>query len=281
LIRLVRYLRYYEEDMASQYWNETRAAAYRQFRYDFTETSLRGKTVIVSGGSGGLGAATVGLLAREGADLVVGYRANRERAEALRQSIEANFESKISLVEGDIAATEVRRAYLAAAEKLESPLAGVAIFPGDPARMDLENLNSETLLASLQSNYVGPILVAKEIGEVMEQTRRDGSVVLLSTMQALAIFPSSLNYAAPKAALVHAARILAQQWNHVRVNVVAPGATISGMATASGNRENTTAMFRTGRSAALDIPRTWHARYDFFSSRIITSQARRLSSTAA
>jgi NAD(P)-dependent dehydrogenase (short-subunit alcohol dehydrogenase family) len=165
----VRYLRYYKEDMASQYWNETRAAAYRQFRYDFTETSPRGKTVIVSGGSGGLGAATVELLAREGADLVVGYRANRERAEALRQSIEANFESKISLVEGDIAATEVRRAYLAAAEKLESPLAGVAIFPGDPARVALENLNSDALLASLQSNYVGPILVAKEIGEVMEQ----------------------------------------------------------------------------------------------------------------
>ena len=85
--------------MASQYWNETRAAAYRQFRYDFTETSLRGKTVIVSGGSGGLGAATVGLLAREGADLVVGYRANRERGEALRQSIEANFESKIIRLE--------------------------------------------------------------------------------------------------------------------------------------------------------------------------------------
>jgi 3-oxoacyl-[acyl-carrier protein] reductase len=42
-----------------------------------------------------------------------------------------------------------------------------------------------------------------------------------------------LNYAAPKAALVHAARILAAQWKHVRVNVVAPGATLAGMAEAS------------------------------------------------
>jgi NAD(P)-dependent dehydrogenase (short-subunit alcohol dehydrogenase family) len=63
--------------------------------------------------------------------------------------------------------------------------------------------------------------------------RGGGSVVLLATMQALAVFPSSLNYAAAKAALLHAARILAQQWNHVRVNVVAPGATTVGMATAS------------------------------------------------
>jgi NAD(P)-dependent dehydrogenase (short-subunit alcohol dehydrogenase family) len=89
------------------------------------------------------------------------------------------------------------------------------------------------MLASLESNYAGPVLLAKEIGEAMERTGRDGGLVLLATMQALAVFPSSLNYAAPKAALVHAAHILAQQWNHVRVNVVAPGATIAGMATTS------------------------------------------------
>jgi 3-oxoacyl-[acyl-carrier protein] reductase len=52
-------------------------------------------------------------------------------------------------------------------------------------------------------------------------------------MQAVAAFPSSLNYAAPKAALVHAAQIMAQQWSRVRVNVVAPGATLAGMAAAS------------------------------------------------
>ena len=60
-----------------------------------------------------------------------------------------------------------------------------------------------------------------------------GGIVLLATMQAIEAFPSSLNYAAPKAALVHAARILAQEWNRVRVNVVAPGATAAGMAAAS------------------------------------------------
>lgn len=89
--------------MASQYWDEAQAAAYRQFRYDFPERALAGKTVIVAGGSGGLGAATVALLAREGAQVVVGYRANRERAEALRQSIEAHFPGATSLVPGDIA----------------------------------------------------------------------------------------------------------------------------------------------------------------------------------
>ena len=219
--------------MTSQYWDAGQAHAYHEFQYHFPEKALAGKTVIVTGGSGGLGAATVALLAREGAHLVVGYRANRERAEAMRHAIESSFGGTLMLVAGDIASAEVRRTYLTAAQKTGAPLVGVAIFPGDPARVPFENLNSETLLASLESNYVGPILLAKEIGSAMESTAVGGSVVLLATMQALAVFPSSLNYAAPKAALVHAGRILAQRWNHARVNVVAPGATTVGMATAS------------------------------------------------
>ena len=87
------------------------------------------------------------------------------------------------------------------------------------------------MLASLESNYAGPILLAKEIGEAMERTGCGPGFVLLA-MQALAVFPSSLRHAAPKAALLQAARILPQQWNHVRVNVVAPGAAAARMASA-------------------------------------------------
>jgi len=219
--------------MTSEYWDASQAREYHEFRYQFPEKALAGKTVVVAGGSGGLGAATVALLAREGAHLIVGYRANRERAEALRVAVESSFGCTISLVAGDIALAEVRHAYLEAAQRFAAPVAGVAIFPGDPARVAFEDLKRETLLASVESNYVGPILLAKELGAAMESSAEGGGVVLLATMQALAVFPSSLNYAPPKAALVHAARILAQQWNHVRVNVVAPGATTVGMATAS------------------------------------------------
>jgi len=219
--------------MTSPHWSETRAEAYRKFHFDFTETSLAAQTVIVAGGTGGLGAATVALLAREGANLVAGYRSNRARGEALRQAIETEFGRKITLVEGDIANPKVRRELWTAAEKFGAPVAGAAIFPGDPARVGFEDLDDEVLLTSLETNYVGPVLLAKEVGEAMERSSHGGSLVLLASMQAIAAFPSSLNYAAPKAALVHAARILGQRWTRVRVNVVAPGATVTGMAEAS------------------------------------------------
>jgi 3-oxoacyl-[acyl-carrier protein] reductase len=151
----------------------------------------------------------------------------------LRQAIETEFGRKITLVEGDIANPKVRRELWTAAEKFGAPVAGAAIFPGDPARVGFEDLDDEVLLTSLETNYVGPVLLAKEVGEAIERSNHAGSLVLLSSMQAMATFPSSLNYAAPKAALVHAARILAQRWTRVRVNVVAPGATVTGMAEAS------------------------------------------------
>ncbi len=220
----------------SSYWDESRAARYHRFRYDFPERSLAGRTIIVAGGTGGLGAALVALLAREGAELIVGYHAKRERADSLRDAMEEQFGRKIVLVKGDLSDPEVRRDYLAAARRLalerRAILTGAAIFPGDAARIAFEKLDQKAIEASLAANYVCPLLLAKEIGEAME-SGEGGSMVLLASMQAVAAFPSSLNYGAPKAALVHAARILAQQWSAVRVNVVAPGATVVGMGGAS------------------------------------------------
>ncbi len=213
--------------MASPFWDEALAERYRRFRYEFPERTLAGRAVIVAGGTGGLGAATVALLAQEGAHLIVGFRSNRERAEVLRQAIQEQFGQTLRLVEGDIAKPEVRRAFLETVEKLGAPLVGAAIFPGDPARVAFEALDQRVMQASLEANYIDPLLLAKGLGEAMKQ--HGGSLVLLASMQAVTAFPSSLNYGAPKAALVHAARILAQQWPSVRVNVVAPGATVAGM----------------------------------------------------
>ncbi len=219
--------------MTSPYWDDARAHGYSEFRFDFPENTLAGKAVIVAGGTGGLGVGHRSLLAREGAQLIIGYRKDRDRAEKCSVALAQQYGAKVILIEGNIASAEVRRKYIEATDKSGVPFAGAAIFAGDPARVAFEKLDGEAITASLDVNYVGPVLLAKDLGERLEGSTSGGSIVLLTTMQAHAVFPSSLNYAAPKAALAHAALILAQQWNRVRVNVVAPGATLSGMAAAS------------------------------------------------
>jgi NAD(P)-dependent dehydrogenase (short-subunit alcohol dehydrogenase family) len=70
----------------------------------------------------------------------------------------------------------------------------------------------------------------------MAEKETRGAIVLVSSMQGVQPFEGSLAYAGPKAALVHAARILAKEYGgpaDIRVNVVAPGVTIAGMARAS------------------------------------------------
>ena len=89
---------------------------------------------------------------------------------------------------------------------------------------------------SIEVNYLGPILLAREAAERMRSRRMPGAIVLFSTMQAVALFPGSTAYAAPKAALLHAAKILAKECRgpaNIRVNVISPGVMAAGMAEAS------------------------------------------------
>jgi 3-oxoacyl-[acyl-carrier protein] reductase len=80
------------------------------------------------------------------------------------------------------------------------------------------------------------VLLARACAEEMLKRKTRGAIVLVSSMQGVHAFEGSLAYAGPKAALVHAARILAKEYGgapDIRVNVVAPGATTAGMARAS------------------------------------------------
>jgi len=179
---------------------------------------------VLAGGSGGLGSAAASLLAAEGAKLVVSYRANRERAERLHGSAR--------IVQADLAVDADRKRLLDAAPEIY----GLVIFAGDPARVPQGADPREAMIRSHEMNYLGPILLAREAAERMKAAGTPGAIVLFATMQAVALFPGSTAYAAQKAALVHAARILAKECRgpaNLRVNVVSPGVTAAGMAEAS------------------------------------------------
>jgi 3-oxoacyl-[acyl-carrier protein] reductase len=199
----------------------------------FNERALEGRVVLVAGGTGGLGSATTALLARDGASVVAGYRSDSGRAATLKQAVEARFEgTTIHLVEGDITEPEARARYVETADSLGPVLYGLVCLTGDPARVKFDDVTDADLHDSLQKNYVAPLLLAREAATRMLR-HGDGAIVLLSTMQAIGAFESSINYAGPKSALIQAARIMAKQWGGpggIRVNVVAPGVNRAGMA---------------------------------------------------
>jgi pteridine reductase len=207
-----------------------------EYRYEFGRKSLAGRVVLVPGGTGGLGAAITALLLQDGALPVVGYRQNRGRALALQQKLQDLYGGPVQIVEGNIGEAVVRRRYLETALNVKGELYGLVALVGDPARVKPADLDSEALSASFAANFEAPVLLARAAAEEMLRKGTKGAIVLLSSMQGVHPFEGSLAYAGPKAALVHAAKILAKEYGgaaDIRVNVVAPGATTAGMARAS------------------------------------------------
>lgn len=169
---------------------------------------ITGLEILLAGGAGGLGSASAELLKSEGANITVSSREHGLRA--------------------DITKAEDRRRILDAVPKLY----GLVVFTGSSARGEME----EALRISRQVNYEGPILLAREAAERMRASGTAGAIVLFASMQAVALFPGSTAYAGAKAALLHAARILAKECRgpaNIRVNVIAPGVMAAGMAEAS------------------------------------------------
>lgn len=182
---------------------------------------LTGRRIVLAGGSGGLGAELASLLASAGASLVVSYRTNRERA--------AQLKDIATVIKADLTSEQDRKGLLDAAPDLY----GLVVLAGDPARAGGPSELEAAMLRSNEVNYVGPVLLAREAADRMRQSRTPGSIVLLSTMQAVSLFPGSTAYAGAKAALIHAARILAKECRgsaNIRVNVVCPGVNDAGMA---------------------------------------------------
>jgi NAD(P)-dependent dehydrogenase (short-subunit alcohol dehydrogenase family) len=159
-------------------------------------------------------------VANRGYKPIIGYLKNKGRADAIA------VELGCPAIGGDISEASVRKNLITAAQG-NGELYGLVVLAGDPARVPIEQASAEDLLASMRVNFAGPILMARDFAAALGDN--DGSIVLLSTMQAIGVFPGSTTYAAPKAALVHSAKILAKQWK-VRVNVVAPGVNEAGMA---------------------------------------------------
>jgi 3-oxoacyl-[acyl-carrier protein] reductase len=222
--------------MPSRFLDPDLAKKQAEHRYEFGRKTLAGKVVLVPGGAGGLGAAVTAMLLLEGALPVVGYRSQRGRALAFQQKMQDLYGGPVRLVEGDIREASVRERYVREALGIKDELYALVALPGDPARVKPEALDAAALHDSFDANYAAPVLLARAAADAMRKRATKGAIVLVSSMQGVHPFEGSLAYAGPKAALIHAALVLAKEHGgaaDIRVNVVAPGATSVGMALAS------------------------------------------------
>lgn len=186
------------------------------------------RTLIITGASRGIGAATARMAAQRGYRLCVNYRNARESAEALVAELVAVGSSAIA-VQADVSLeSDVIRLFRACDERL-GPLYGLvnnAAILDRQSRVD--ELGAERITRLFATNVVGAFLCAREAVRRMSSRYGGpgGAIVNVSSAAARLGSPGEyVDYAASKAALDTLTLGLAQEvaTEGIRVNSVRPG----------------------------------------------------------
>ena len=185
-------------------------------------------TIIVTGGSRGLGAAMCRKLAALGYPVAVNYASNAAAAEAVARAI-AEAGGRAHAIGGDVSREADVAPMFDAAERALGRLAGLVNNAGIVgAAGRFADLPTEALLRTLAINVTGTMLCAREAVRRMS-TRRGGAggaIVNLGSVASRLGGPGEfVHYAASKGAVdsftLGLAREVADEG--IRVNAVAPG----------------------------------------------------------
>jgi len=185
---------------------------------------LTGRIAIVTGGSSGIGAATVRELAAAGATVVIGYNRGQDRAEALRASLGGNEHCIQQIRNEDGASVRALADMVRAKFGKADILVNSGGFTRPVPHGDLETLSDELFDSVLLSNLRGPFTVIRAMTPLL---KAGGSSVIVnvSSISAFTASGSSIAYVASKAGLeaisMSLARVLGPE---IRVMCVSPGA---------------------------------------------------------
>ena len=185
-------------------------------------------TILVTGGSRGIGAACVKLLARDGYDVAVNYARSAAEAEKLAGDVRTMGGSSIT-IQADVGSEAEVTDMFAQIDKAMPPLVGLVNNAGILfEKAMLEEFSAERINETLRVNVTGSFLCAREAVRRMSADRggKGGVIVNLSSAAARIGSPNEfIDYAASKAAIdamtIGLSKEVAGQG--IRVNAVRPG----------------------------------------------------------
>ncbi|MCI9234062.1 MAG: SDR family oxidoreductase [Bacilli bacterium] len=185
---------------------------------------MKKNIVLITGGSKGIGAATVEIFAKNNYNIVLNYAHDDEAAIRIKKEIESKYFVSVLLVKADVSKSEEVKQMV---EKAIGEFgyidvlvnnAGIAIDQTFEDKTDLE------FKKVLDVNLIGPFLVSKEVGKKMQEQGHGKIINVTSTNGIDTPYLESMDYDASKAGLISLTRNLATAFApHIQVNAVAPG----------------------------------------------------------
>ena len=190
--------------------------------------SLSGKVALISGGSRGIGAATVRMFTTAGAKVVFSYRSARPQAEALVDECGAEVCHAVAC---DLNTPESARALVAETVRhfgrLDILVANHGVWPVEDVPID--RMTDEQWRSTLSINLDGVFgLVKHAVAQIKSQPRVNaaaGHIVLISSTSGQRGEAFHCDYSASKGALISMTKSLSTELapNGIYVNCVAPG----------------------------------------------------------
>ncbi|UCH72909.1 MAG: SDR family oxidoreductase [Rhodospirillales bacterium] len=186
---------------------------------------LAGKTILVTGGSRGIGAAIVRAVAGAGATVVAHYRKSAAAARALQEELGAH---RCHLIQADLAeadsAARIWADATAAAGPIDALVNNAGIFEAAPLDMDLEAWRA-AWKRTLQVNLISPAELCRHAIRDF-QGRGGGRIVNISSRAAFrGEVPEQMPYGASKGGLVALTKTIARGYakDGVLAFGIAPG----------------------------------------------------------
>src|ERR687887_922600 len=196
---------------------------------------LRGKNVLVTGGTSGIGQATAVRFAEHGANVAINYLATPDEAAGTEEQVHTCLRKvrqhgvRDVLVQGDVSSEEdVVRMVREAGESL----GGLDILinsAGIQISRPSEQLTSAEFDQVLAVDLRGSFLCAREAIKRFLADEKRGVVINVSSVHELIPRPNYLSYSISKGGMGNLTRTLALEYagHGIRVNGVGPGATIT------------------------------------------------------
>jgi 3-oxoacyl-[acyl-carrier protein] reductase len=215
-------------------------------------TTLTGKVAIVTGASKGIGAGIAKLFAQSGASVVVNYSTSKDAAHALVAEIK-NSGGKAVAIQADFSKTADIKRLFEASKRAFGTLDILVNNAGVYAFGPLESATEQEFDRQFTTNVLGVITATQEAAKYFGPN--GGSIINISSIASVGFMPNSVIYAASKSAVDSITRVTSVELapKKIRVNTLAPGATVTeGIAALGWQEESFKAVIATipfGRQA--------------------------------
>ncbi len=192
--------------------------------------SLAGRVAFVTGGAGGIGAATAERYLQEGACVVLAD-INTEGLTSTHHTLSSQFgQDMVRTVVMNVTSED---AVTAAYAKASVEFGGIDILvsnAGIASSAPIEDTSLALWTNNMDILSTGYFLVSREAFKIMRVQAMGGAIVFVGSKNSLAASPNAAAYCTAKASEIHLARCLALEGAEVgiRVNVVNPDAVLRG-----------------------------------------------------